>query len=120
MPEDRTPNAVGPTSMNPNGPSAPSPAPEPVVDEETGEERQETREERYMRLKAQYADQLWICICIDCQSPNRADAFIRAGEFGVCRFCGGKTKEVLESEYKRFKELSKTTGFRGGPAWSTP
>lgn len=67
------------------------------------------------------ANDVWvICICIDCQSPNNRDAFIYEGHFGVCRFCGGKTKEIPVREFNRYKALSKYTGFRGGPAWSQP
>jgi hypothetical protein len=61
----------------------------------------------------------WVCICIDCNSPNRPDSFIRAGEFGVCKACGGKTKEILKKDYEKFRKMSQP-GWRAGPGWSRP
>lgn len=58
-----------------------------------------------------------VAMCLSCGSANdyNSDIFIQQGaDAGVCKFCGGPTRGVKASDYKKARDIIRQPGRRQG------
>ncbi len=59
-----------------------------------------------------HEDEDWYALCADCGTPNNweNDPFILAGNYGVCKACGGRTKPVPVSQIPQVRAKTRQPG----------